>query len=140
MINFKTYMWSFSIFVLFINLLVYGLIWDLQARPDSNRDHPHATHLALPVLHNITQLKAYQYRRITPIRINNSGGGRLSQCTASNLPKGLEIRISEDQATCELMGIPHHYTTTTEALIIALNAAGSSSIRVPITIHMNAFE
>ena len=138
--NFKVYACSFSIFVLCINLLVYVLIWHFQAWPVAAREYRQKTDLVLPVLNNVTALKAYQYRRITPLRIDNTGGGELSQCTASNLPKGLEIRISEDRATCELMGIPHDYSATTEVLIIALNAAGSSSIRVPITIHMNAFE
>ena len=133
-------MTGLSLFVLFINLLIYVLIWQHSSCTAGALEYTPKSNLALPVLHNMKELKTYQYRRIAPIKIVNSGGGELTQCTASNLPRGLEIHISNDQATCVLVGVPHHHNATSEALIIALNAAGSSSIKVPITVHVSTFE
>ena len=129
--------WTVSIVVLSINMVVYVLIWHFQLLSGANCEHAVPIDLAVPVLNNMRVLEAYEYRRIAPTRISNSGG-ELTHCSASNLPRGLKVRVSDDRATCELVGIPDQSHNSMEVLIVALNAAGSSSIQLPVTIYRRA--
>lgn len=127
--------WTFSIVVLSINIVAYVLIWHFSVLSDGNCEHAVPADLTVPVLNNMRALEAYEYRRIAPTRISNSGGGELTHCSASNLPRDLKVRVSDDRATCELIGIPDQSRNSVEVLIVALNAAGSSSIQLPVTVY-----
>jgi len=71
---------------------------------------------------------------ITPILLVNSGGGRLSECSANSLPAGLVVNVSVDGNDCEISGTPIQVQATTNYLVRATNPDGSATALITIDI------
>ncbi|WP_444995089.1 BspA family leucine-rich repeat surface protein [Aliikangiella sp. IMCC44359] len=93
------------------------------------------TSLIAPSLENAQSQNYTTDSPITPLNFINNGGGLLTNCSANNLPAGLQINISSDGNTCEISGTP---TELSEAVhtVTATNAIGSSSATVLITVTL----
>jgi surface protein len=64
----------------------------------------------------------------------NNGGGRLSSCSADNLPEGLSLSTSDDDSNCVLSGTPVNLQAPTNIIVTAANITGSDQSTVTIEV------
>ena len=91
--------------------------------------------LRLPKLHNLSERIYTKYQRIPRTKLINSGGAALQKCEAYNFPIGLMVRVSKDNQTCVISGIPAQEQVFTKGFIVASNQQGSSLAVVPISVN-----
>lgn len=72
---------------------------------------------------------------ITPLTLNNTGGGSLTDCRASSLPRGLTISFAANDASCVISGTPTEIQASAAYTITAQGVAGSSSVDLDITVQ-----
>ena len=78
-------------------------------------------------------LYALQWSRSFPFA--NSGGGGITECTASpELPRGVQVEPSANKATCQIIAVAAAPVARTTYTITATNASGSSMATASIVI------
>ena len=92
--------------------------------------------VAVPELAN-QQTKTYAVNtQISPLSFVNTGGVSLTNCSsAPDLPVGLSVAPSANNASCEINGTPTATSTAMVYTIIATNIAGTDSATVSIAIE-----
>ncbi len=92
--------------------------------------------VAVPELAN-QQTKTYAVNtQISPLSFVNTGGVSLTNCSSSpDLPVGLSVAPSANNASCEINGTPTATSTAMVYTIIATNIAGADSATVSIAIE-----
>ncbi len=90
--------------------------------------------LALPALQNVTAQVYTKDVAIVPLVFTNTGGGKLTNCSADSLPIGLSVAKSADSKTCEITGTPTAIQAATTHTITATNVSGSDTGTVSIEV------
>jgi len=90
--------------------------------------------VAPPVIENATAQNYTENTVITTLSLLNTGGAALRSCEADNLPDGLSVAVSSDSTTCEITGTPTTAQSATTHTITAVNATGSDTATVDITV------
>lgn len=88
-----------------------------------------------PLLLDEPIITYFQGQPINPFLFRNQGGGSLNICSAINLPKGLEINVSENRQSCELSGTPSEVQLAEEFTITAANITASTTSNIIIRIN-----
>ena len=91
--------------------------------------------LMAPQIVDIPNKTFIQNVAIQEFGFNNTGGGKLNQCTAEALPIGLAVSVSEDQSTCVISGTPSLAEPATTYEVTAQNTTGSNRATVTITVE-----
>ena len=95
--------------------------------------------LLAPALANVPLQSYFLGRAISPLRLTNNGGGDLTSCSATNLPAGLNVGVSNDGTSCTITGTPTGTSVETTYTITATNVTDSSSASIPMEVTQRAF-
>ncbi len=92
---------------------------------------------ALADLESQTYTEGVQIQTLTFV---NTGGGELTTCTENSAEPiletiGLNVTVSDNQSTCEIIGTPTSAISASDIEITATNASGDSTANVIITIE-----
>jgi len=103
--------------------------------PEASPTPTPAPSLAPPELSDLAGQTFTLNTDIGTIQFANIGGGEIIECTAVDLPRGLNVTRTSDASTCEINGTPTQSQANTTHTVIATNASGESQASVNIVVN-----